>query len=385
MEDIRVKIEEISEQLRKSNRNNYEATISLLEKGIEYCQILGDKGEEFSFRTKYVFKILDFDIEKVLMQFSIMVTLFDQYFDDLTDSDIYLFYPLYLRDILRNIHKTEKIELSQIDELWDDFLKRALKTDKALTTIGTLFLKEGGSNVEPKRLSPAYFTAWKLYGWLGQFDKAATFFDLWYAHLMPDEYNLGECPACALDHSIYFLLWKGDFEQTIKKGEELIENGAVYSCGEVPNITRGHLLIAYLSVGNYEKAKECYELAKEHRDLLTSIIYWNIHECQFSTALDQFEKYVSKNFQNISFDNMFSFHLGYVLFHNMLKEKGDISLSVKLPENMDAFRANHTYSVNTLKDYFQKQTQHLILAFDKRNQNTVVSDYFNNLEKIFLN
>ena len=384
MEDIRIKIKKISEQLEKVDDNNYQTTIPLLEKMVEYHQILGDIDNEFSYRKRYVDKLSKVDIEKMIFEFSVLVTHFDQNIDHLSDFNVESFYDCYLDNVLENIFKSEKITLSQIDGLWDDFLKRAVKTDKILRLMAVFFAKKI-VNTEPKRLAAAYYTAWCLYNYTGQFDKTNAFFDLWHIHFMPKEHNLGECTEKISNKIVYYLLWKGDFKQAIKKGEELIESNVSCSCMYLPMATRGFLLIAYLSIGNDKKAEEHYELAKDHTDIYSPIIYWNIRKNEFSRALDQFEKYVSDGFQNISFDNMFSFHLGYVLFHNMLKEKGDISLSVKLPENMGLFRANHTYSVNTLKDYFQKQTKDLILAFDKRNQNTVVSDYFNNLEKIFLN
>ena len=86
MENIRIKIEETSKQLKKIKYEDHQGAIPLLEKMVEYHQILGDVDNEFSYRKRYVNKLSKVDIEKMIFEFSVLVTQFDQHIDDLTES-----------------------------------------------------------------------------------------------------------------------------------------------------------------------------------------------------------------------------------------------------------------------------------------------------------
>ena len=106
-----------------------------------------------------------------------------------------------------------------------------------------------------------------------------------------------------------------------------------------------------------------------------AMIYFS-KQGDFARAIKLFERYMKMDVEQKNVFRRFYFFVGALyLFTKLDKE----SIKLQLPRKVEFYNATNTYEVAMLRDWFDKKTDEIAALFDKRNENSMISDEKKNL------
>jgi len=364
MENLQDRINTLLEDV-KQVREKHEK-VRLLEKALEYIQLLGDIEQEVDVRKKLLYSSNDArHIDKMMLHFSWFIVYCDNKGEKLEEEHLRCLLDSYQR-IFRRIHSLHYVTKEQIEMMSEDFLRRQKEFD-------------------PEKMIEAYYATWVSFCKIGEMEKAKEMYDRWFPKFDKKSlFDLGDCPSCALNNEVIALFLTLQIDEAIKKGEALINDKEVFFCGVVPDETQTLLAEAYLHVNNREKSDFHFEAAMKSAEPDTNFLISHIYRNNFVPAIEMLETFINKQgYDNSHALALENYHCAYLLFSRMKAEGMSEEVVIKLPEDVKIFNEKNKYTLTELIDYFKTRSHELIEKFDERNKNTYKSGFYSMRESLF--
>lgn len=364
MENIQEKINSLLEDV-KQVRDKHER-VRLLEKALEYIQLLGDIDQEVAVRINLLYYSNDArHIDKMMLHFSWFIAYCDKEGERLEDGKLRSLLDSYQR-IFRRIHSLHYVTKEQIEMMSEDFLRRQKECN-------------------PEKMTEAYYATWVSFCKIGEMEKAREMYDRWFPKFDKNSLlGLGDCPSCALNNEVIALFLTLQIDEAIKKGEALINDPDIFFCGVVPDETQTLLAEAYLHVNNREKSDFHFEAAMKSAKPDSNFMVAHIYRNNFVEAIEMLETLINKQgYDNSHALALENYHCAYLLFSRMKTEGMNEEVIIKLPEDVKICNEKNRYTLTELIDYFKTRSHELIEKFDIRNKNTYKSDFYSLREKLF--
>lgn len=218
--------------------------------------------------------------------------------------------------------------------------------------------------------------AYELYSNIGEFEKARHHHEHWRRFKKRGEFD--DCQACVANRNISFHLKLGTFQEAFQLAQPVLR-GKI-ACTHVPKSTWANLLIPMIRNDKaWQAAVYASELYKklirskfggDNYDAHTAIIYY-AHQGELARSIKLFEKFIKLDVEQKNLYRRFYFYTS-ILY--LLNKTGKPTIKLKLPPKFALFNPSNTYDTALLKDWFNKETDAIAAAFDKRNGNSMISD-----------
>ncbi|MFD3157364.1 hypothetical protein ACFIJ5_10955 [Haloimpatiens sp. FM7330] len=195
--------------------------------------------------------------------------------------------------------------------------------------------------------------------------------------LEPEDEEYDDCRACTLDAIVRYYIFLGKYEKALKEAKNII-NGTL-KCAQIPHVTFAKLLLPLYELKKYELAetlqRKGIRLINGDKVFVTEIGFHMMY-----LALTNPEKGIKvfeKNYSNFLKANMDSskmwFNVGaYALFSKLQENEVEI-VKIKVPTSSKIY-SEDGYNVSELSEFFRNESMSIMDAFDKRNNNSIVSD-----------
>lgn len=212
----------------------------------------------------------------------------------------------------------------------------------------------------------------RLYGALGVGDKvtAAEYYERWsVAHPTPRG-----CPVCDLGTRVLYHLYLEEYDEAFRYALPIWE-GLRCEDGQ-PLMTAAASLIPLLRVGQYERARQCFLMARSELGVIGYAGIWAAgRELAYlsaigdrSAAIDSFERYFSKAWSSGTPADRFGYLISAKLFARRLaEESGPVKLH--MPKNCELYRPDGLYEAAQMEEFFSSRLDRLGARFDARNGN----------------
>lgn len=190
--------------------------------------------------------------------------------------------------------------------------------------------------------------------------------------------GMSDCRACELDREVNTLVRHGEYERGIKKAQPLLEGRL--SCTTVPERTFSDLVIAELSLGNVENAKEFFEegypkVEGDYNLIVTicSHFLYVIRVADTRIGLRLFERHIGwASETNYLYDRMIFFSRAGDFFERIASTK-PAPRKVQIPTRLPIYREDNRYAPTELADFFHAEAASIASRYDARNGNNFVS------------
>lgn len=332
---------------------------ALREKGINVADLSGDARQQFEARKQFVEDVSDDGgfTEKYFVVFPWLLNYARQHGDE-ADRMTVLWYYKWVINTMPEIPAVTKSQM-----------------ERALEDLRVRYLEYGSS----EKVYHDY--ACQTYMYIGESKKSKYHHQQWKKFKNRD--YLDDCEACVINREVDFYCRLGKVEDALKIGKPVLTGKL--RCSHVPKTTYSHLLTPLIKENNEQLAEEYAE--KLHKALMKkkyggdnsyvypAMIYFS-KQGDFARAIKLFERYMKMDVEQKNVFRRFYFFVGALyLFTKLDKE----SIKLQLPRKVEFYKATNTYEVAMLRDWFDKKTDEIAALFDRRNENSMISDEKKNL------
>lgn len=214
----------------------------------------------------------------------------------------------------------------------------------------------------------------RVYGALGvgNRDAAREYFERWTA-----EPGAGRsCPVCDLGTRVLYYLYLEDYDRAFAHARP-IWDGRRCDDGQ-PLMTAAGCLVPLLRLGQFERARQCFQMAAAELGTLGYAGIWAAgRELAYLSAVGSvdeaqasFERHFAKSWSAGTPADTFGYLLSAKLFSKRLVEEGVTSVSLRVPSACPIHRGDDTYEPAALLEFFGDETRTLGARFDRRNGNS---------------
>lgn len=215
----------------------------------------------------------------------------------------------------------------------------------------------------------------EIYLMMGDYERCRFHQERWRKFKNRD--HLDDCEACIRSRNVVREVKMGTLEKALKLAQPILKRRL--QCTHVPKATWVHLLLPLLQHGREEEAAEF--AAKIYKALsgskfsgdsyyAYSLIIYYARQKDFGKAVKLFEKYFRLDLPHKNLYRRFFLYVAAQYLFTVYKKE---SIRLKLPPKTPFYRADSTYAVAVLREWFDKETDAIAALYDKRNENDVVS------------
>jgi hypothetical protein len=344
----------INNAYRFINKSRHILAVPILEKAVsiagEHDDVLFEMYCRFELTDCYAFAG---DIIKAFINFTWCVNQMEKgYVNDKVIFNIIWHYK-YITD---EIYNYVDIPLEKINELFKKMKKMFIENNVSLNPYYGLRVKACTSGIDTGVDVREYYRKWML---------------------EPEDDNYGDCSACVLNRKVSYHIFLNNYERALKEAENII-NGT-YKCSQIPHITFAELLLPVYALGEYKTAEmlqiKGLRLIDGDKTFVRETSY---HIMYLSLVnIEKAVKVFEKNYPNHLTCNgdhrkMLFNAAAFVLF-SKLQERDNETIKLKMPKEASIY-SKEGCDVSDLKEFFRNETLKIMNAFDRRNENYVVSD-----------
>ncbi|WP_027626111.1 hypothetical protein [Clostridium lundense] len=346
------------------DENKYTLALPLYEEAVkissQYDDIVYQLHCRYRLTNAYVFCG---DLMKGIINFSWCITQMEKGYVD--DEILYQLLWQY-KFLLDSAPKFIAVPTSKINELFQDMKEKYLKNNASLKSYYSEKVEAYMYGVTDDKVSDI-----------------REYYKMWISEPGDGEYE--NCTACTLSQKVSYHIFLGEYEKALKMAHTII-NG-VHTCAEQPHVTFAGLLLPLYVLEKHELAESLQikglRLVNRKKAFIKQLAY---HIMYLSiTNLEKAIQVFVANYPNFLKCNVDDYILwfnaaSYVLF-SKLNKIGLEKIRLKTPKTSPIY-SNGDYDVNKLKEYFFNETEKFMDAFDKRNGNTVISEFVKRYLKI---
>lgn len=278
-------------------------------------------------------------------EFSWVLNAYESHPDWFDESDFLWQYKWVLGEMYNNA----QVSLEQIQHIMDDFKNR---------------LERNGYS-----LRPYYDRLYEETLILGQTEKAKEYLDL--RNEAPDD-AMGSCRACTLDNELDYYMLTDQFDEAYNRAQPLLSKQI--SCTHVPARTFCALAYYASKAGKTELAAELFERADTEMEQLLNdenlvspagMLVAYLLPVNKEKGWSYFEKSLPWFMED---DGYSRYDYACYVLEGLHREEASSSVILSLPAEFALYRADHTYTIQALADYFREEALSGATAFDARNQ-----------------
>ncbi len=242
---------------------------------------------------------------------------------------------------------------------------------EAATNDFAIRLEKVGSN--PRVL---HYLRWKYQVHRGDKIKALEEMRLW--EKLPQS-TMSDCEACEANFKAQFYAWIGDDKRALETAKPIF-NGKL-RCGEIPQVTYGHMLRSHLKLGLFEEAmqmhKKGYRSIQHNSEFLSQAglhLEFLVFTKNVSSAIKLFEKHLPWALDQADLSLCFDFYEALIPLWKALLEQQQMYLKLNLPSTFKFEKNTKGYAVLELQQYFLTELERIAKLFDTRNGTTGFAD-----------
>jgi hypothetical protein len=327
---------------------------ALREKGINVADLSGDARQQFEARKEFVEDVSTEGgfTEKYFVVFPWLLNYARQHGNE--DDKMTVLW--YYKWVISSMPEIPAVTKSQIERALEDLRVR---------------YREYGST---EKVYHDY--ACQVYMYIGESLKSKYHHRQWSRFKNRD--YLDDCEACVINRDVDFHCRLGTLENALKAGQPVLTGKL--KCSHVPKTTYSNLLVPLMSENNEQLAAEYAE--KLNKILMTkkyggdnayahTVMIYYVRQGNFAPAIKLFERYMKVDAEQKNLFRRFCLFVGALYMFTKLDKE---TIKLKLPKKLAFYKADNTYDVAMLRDWFDKQTNEIAALFDKRNENSMVSD-----------
>ena len=213
----------------------------------------------------------------------------------------------------------------------------------------------------------------RVYGALGIGDResARAYYERWTA-----EPGTGRsCPVCDLGTRVLYFLYLEDYDRAFAHARPIWE-GRRCDDGQ-PLMTAAGCLIPLLRLGEFERARQCFQTVSAELGTLGYAGIWAAgRQLAYLAAVggteemqQSFERHFAKAWSAGTPADTFGYLVSARLFSKRLLEEGLTSVSLRVPSQCPLHRADGRYQPSELAAFFGAELRDLGSRFDRRNGN----------------
>jgi tetratricopeptide (TPR) repeat protein len=327
---------------------------SLREKAINLADLSGNERQQFEARKEFVNDVC-FDGSFTEKYFTVFPWLLNYAQKKGTDEDkmIVLWYYKWVVMVMPEFPAVTK---TQMYHALEDLKKRYL---------------EYGSN---EKVYHQY--AYEVYMNIGEDEKSRYHHSRWSRFKNRD--YMDDCEACVIHRNVNFHARLGNIQDALKVAQPLLTGKL--KCTHVPKTTYADLLVPLMQNNREKEAAMCAEKLYKHLIngkfggdnyyAYSALIYFS-RQGEFAKAIKIFEKYMKMDLEQKNLFRRFYFYVGALYMFSKLDK--DV-IKLKLPQKAPFFNKENTYKVEMLREWFDKETSAIAEVFNKRNENTMMSN-----------
>jgi hypothetical protein len=235
---------------------------------------------------------------------------------------------------------------------------------EAATTDFATRLEKVGSN--PRVL---HYLRWKYQVHRGDKTKALLEMKRW--EKLPQS-TMSDCEACEANFKAQFYAWIGDDRRALEIAKPIFSGKL--RCGEIPQVTYGHMLRSHLKLGLYEEAmqmhKKGYRSIQHNSEFLSQAglhLEFLVFTKNTSSAIKLFEKHLSWALDQADLSVRFDFYEALIPLWKALLEQKQTHLKLNLPSNFKLEKSTKGYAILELQTHFLSELETIAKLFDARN------------------
>jgi tetratricopeptide (TPR) repeat protein len=184
--------------------------------------------------------------------------------------------------------------------------------------------------------------------------------------------TLSDCEACEIDERASFQIYCEQDELALRIAEPVLEG--YKRCRTVPHRTLAHVLLPLVRLGRWDEAWDYhhrgYTLISNDPNFLEylsdHLIFLALYG-EFEKATHVLEKHFHWAKKNTDKYDRYLFFRAAWLFLDILKDAGEETLKLRLPESFPLYEESGEYEIERLKEWFLKSARDIAGQFDKRN------------------
>jgi pentatricopeptide repeat protein len=246
---------------------------------------------------------------------------------------------------------------------------------EAATTDFATRLEKVGSN--PRVL---HYLRWKYQVHRGDKTKALLEMKRW--EKLPQS-TMSDCEACEANFKAQFYAWVGDDRRALETAKPIFSGKL--RCGEIPQVTYGHMLRSHLKLGLFEEAmqmhKKGYRSIQHNSEFLSQAglhLEFLVFTKNTLSAIKLFEKHLSWALDQADLSLRFDFYEALIPLWKALLEQKQTHLKLNLPSNFKLEKSTKGYAILELQKYFLSELETIAKLFDARNGTTAFADRITN-------
>jgi pentatricopeptide repeat protein len=242
---------------------------------------------------------------------------------------------------------------------------------EAATNDFAIRLEKVGSN--PRVL---HYLRWKYQVHRGDKTKALEEMKRW--EQLPKS-TMSDCEACEANFKAQFYAWIGDDKRALETAKPIFTGRL--KCGEIPDVTYGHMLRSHLKLGLFEEAmqmhKKGYRRIQHNSEFLSQVglhLEFLVFTKNIPNAVKLFEKHLPWALEQADLSLRFDFYEALIPLWKALLEQQQTHLKLNLPSNFKLEKSNLGYDILELQQYFLTELERIAKLFDTRNGTTAFAN-----------